>query len=115
VHEPRSRIAAGYPSLPTYDETRVSRLKGKIAYIAGAGGGYAAENVRVNAAAPGMIMTPRVAARERAGRVKELADRHLLGFGVPEHVAHMAVNLASDESRIVTGQVLSVDSGISIN
>jgi NAD(P)-dependent dehydrogenase (short-subunit alcohol dehydrogenase family) len=77
--------------------------------------GYAAENVRVNAIAPGMIMTSRVAARERAGRVKELADRHLLGFGVPEDVAHMAVYLASDESRIVTGQVLSVDSGVSIN
>jgi NAD(P)-dependent dehydrogenase (short-subunit alcohol dehydrogenase family) len=77
--------------------------------------GYTAENVRVNAAAPGMIMTPRVAARECAGRVEELSDRHLLGFGVPEDVARMAVNLASDESWIVTGQLLSVDSGISIS
>jgi NAD(P)-dependent dehydrogenase (short-subunit alcohol dehydrogenase family) len=77
--------------------------------------GFSAENVRINAIAPGMIMTPRIAGRERTGRVKELADRHMLGFGEPEDVAHMAVYLASDESRIVTGQVMSVDSGLSIN
>jgi NAD(P)-dependent dehydrogenase (short-subunit alcohol dehydrogenase family) len=76
---------------------------------------YGAERVRVNAIAPGIIMTPRVAGRERTGRVKELADRHLLGVGKPEDVAHMAVYLASDEARIVTGQVLSVDSGVTID
>lgn len=76
---------------------------------------YGADKVRVNAIAPGMILTPRVAGRERAGRVEQLADRHLLGTGVPEDVAHMAVYLASDESRIVTGQVLSVDSGVTID
>ncbi|MER8073021.1 SDR family oxidoreductase [Streptomyces sp. NPDC094034] len=77
--------------------------------------GYGADKIRVNAIAPGMVMTPRVARRERIGRVKELAERHLLGIGVPEDVAHMAVYLASDESRIVTGQVLSVDSGVTID
>ena len=29
-------------------------------------------------------------------------------------IAHMAVYLASDESRITTGQILSVDSGVTI-
>lgn len=77
--------------------------------------GYGAEGVRVNAIAPGMIMTPRVAGRERSGRIAQIADRHVLGIGTPLDIAHMAVFLASDESRLVTGQVLSVDSGVTIS
>ena len=37
-----------------------------------------------------------------------------LGLGQPIHVANMAVYLASDESEITTGQILSVDSGVTI-
>jgi NAD(P)-dependent dehydrogenase (short-subunit alcohol dehydrogenase family) len=39
---------------------------------------------------------------------------HLLGFGLPIHIADMAVYLASDEAASTTGQVLSVDSGATI-
>ena len=44
-----------------------------------------------------------------------LADSHLLGLGEPDDVASMAIYLASDESRMVTGQVLPVDSGVTIS
>jgi enoyl-[acyl-carrier-protein] reductase (NADH) len=30
-------------------------------------------------------------------------------------MAHLAVYLASDESRVVTGQIMSVDSGVTIH
>lgn len=46
--------------------------------------------------------------------IGKLASSHLLGFGQPIHVANMAVYLASDEAEITTGQILSVESGVTI-
>jgi len=43
-----------------------------------------------------------------------LADSHLLGLIEPDDIASMALDLASDESSMVTGQVLPVDSGLTI-
>jgi enoyl-[acyl-carrier-protein] reductase (NADH) len=45
----------------------------------------------------------------------KLADSHLVGLIEPEDIANMAVFLASDESRMVTGQVYPVDSGVTIS
>jgi NAD(P)-dependent dehydrogenase (short-subunit alcohol dehydrogenase family) len=45
---------------------------------------------------------------------EDLAATHLLGLGQPIHIANMAVYLASDESVITTGQVIPVDSGVTI-
>jgi NAD(P)-dependent dehydrogenase (short-subunit alcohol dehydrogenase family) len=76
---------------------------------------YAPHKIRVNAIAPGITRTPRV---ERLlaedGVTARLAQGYLLGICEPIDIAHMALYLASDESRLVTGQVLSVDSGASI-
>ncbi len=74
---------------------------------------YARYNIRVNCICPGIIVT------ERIGKRLELAPQnfavirpfHLLGFGKPIDVAYAALYFASDESRIVTGAVLPVDSG----
>jgi NAD(P)-dependent dehydrogenase (short-subunit alcohol dehydrogenase family) len=76
---------------------------------------YATHSVRVNAIAPGITLSPRVRAFAESTLFRELAARHLLGVGEPADIAHMAVYLASEESRIVTGQVLSVDSGLTIH
>ena len=58
-------------------------------------------------------------ARAQAGgrqcRPDKLADSHLLGLIEPEDIANMALFLASDESRMVTGQVYPVDSGVTIS
>lgn len=77
---------------------------------------YAPDKIRVNAIAPGLVLTPRVetlmAEREE---LRRLAKQHLLGPCRPNDIAEMAVYLGSDESRVVTGQVLSVDSGVTIS
>jgi NAD(P)-dependent dehydrogenase (short-subunit alcohol dehydrogenase family) len=44
----------------------------------------------------------------------KLAAGHLLGIGLPVHMANTAVFLASDEAEITTGQILVVDSGATI-
>lgn len=77
---------------------------------------YAAHKVRVNAIAPSATMTERVR-RLVAGNaaLTRLADSHLLGLIEPEDIAGMALYLAGDESRMVTGQVLPVDSGVTIS
>jgi NAD(P)-dependent dehydrogenase (short-subunit alcohol dehydrogenase family) len=76
---------------------------------------YAAHKIRVNAIAPGVVLTERVKKlMEGAKDIEKLAQTHLLGLGMPAHMADMAVYLASDESVITTGQVLSVDSGATI-
>ena len=77
---------------------------------------YAPQRVRVNAIAPSATMTERVK-KLIAGNaaLTRLADSHLLGLIEPEDIAGMALYLASDESRMVTGQVLPVDSGVTIS
>jgi NAD(P)-dependent dehydrogenase (short-subunit alcohol dehydrogenase family) len=76
---------------------------------------YAPQKIRVNAIAPGVVLTERVKKLMKDAKdIEKLAATHLLGLGMPSHMADMAVYLASDESVITTGQILSVDSGVSI-
>jgi len=77
---------------------------------------YAPQRVRVNAIAPSATMTERVK-KLIAGNtaLTRLADSHLLGLIEPADIATTVLYLASDESRKVTGQVLPVDSGVTIS
>jgi len=77
---------------------------------------YAQQKVRVNAIAPSATMTERVKTLIAGNAaLTRLADSHLLGLIEPDDIASMALYLASDESRMVTGQVLPVDSGVTIS
>ena len=72
---------------------------------------WAAHNIRVNAIAPGVILTERVKALLRED--DPIYQKSLLGASEPEDVAQMALYLASDELRRVTGAILPIDSGAS--
>jgi NAD(P)-dependent dehydrogenase (short-subunit alcohol dehydrogenase family) len=77
---------------------------------------YAPQGVRVNAIAPSATMTDRVKALVAGNaNLQKLADSHLLGLIEPGDIANCALYLASDESRMVTGQVMPVDSGVTIS
>ena len=72
---------------------------------------WAEKNIRVNAIAPGVILTERVKALLRED--DPIFKKSLLGASTPEDVAQMALYLASDEARKVTGAILPMDSGAS--
>ena len=77
---------------------------------------FAPQRVRVNALAPSATLTGRVRRlMEGNAAVTKLAQSHLLGLIEPEDVANAALYLASDEARVVTGQILPVDSGVTIS
>jgi NAD(P)-dependent dehydrogenase (short-subunit alcohol dehydrogenase family) len=77
---------------------------------------FAARKVRVNAIAPSLTLTER-ARRLMSGNatLAGMAKSQLLGLIEPEDIANMALFLASDESRMVTGQICPVDSGVTIS
>ncbi len=76
---------------------------------------YAAHKIRVNAIAPSVTLSDRVKKLlEGSKDIERLGSQHLLGLGLPIHMADMAVYLASDEAAITTGQIMVVDSGATI-
>ncbi|MCE7793323.1 3-oxoacyl-ACP reductase FabG [Salipaludibacillus sp. CUR1] len=71
-------------------------------------------NVRVNAVAPGFVLTPMT--EKMPDKVLDMMkDKSVLkDLGKPEDIANAYLFLASDEARFITGEVLSVDGGVVI-
>ncbi len=76
---------------------------------------HAADGIRVNAVAPGMVYTPMVYARGMSEELREARkNRSLLKTeGSGWDVGNAVLYLASEEARWVTGIVLPVDAGAS--
>lgn len=74
----------------------------------------ASRNITVNAIAPGFIETDMSAPiRAKAGDlIKKFIP--MKRVGTPEDIARVAVFLASEDSAYLTGQVLTVDGGLSL-
>ena len=82
---------------------------------------YGPNNIRINAIAPGAIMTPmnekRLAAEsDNPDALKALWDSwHALDrMGRPEEVADLIVFLASDDSTFITGSIIKIDGGMTV-
>jgi NAD(P)-dependent dehydrogenase (short-subunit alcohol dehydrogenase family) len=84
-------------------------------------GAFVKHNVRVNAICAGRILTERITSRygtpDRAGPVVDLQDaagrskEYPFWVGSPEDIARIALFLASDESRMITGASIPADGG----
>jgi NAD(P)-dependent dehydrogenase (short-subunit alcohol dehydrogenase family) len=79
---------------------------------------FGPHGIRTNAICPGPVETPLLmdwlVKDEEAKRIR-LARNPSGRFGKPEEIVHMAVYLASDESRWTNGASLVVDGGITVN
>ena len=82
-------------------------------------GTYAGHGIRVNAICAGRILTERIVKRygtpdqpkPDAQRASEQVKTYPFWVGQPEDVANIALFLASDESRMITGAAIPADGG----
>jgi 3-oxoacyl-[acyl-carrier protein] reductase len=72
----------------------------------------APKGIRVNAIAPGLIDTEMVRDVTAAWQERRVPQIRMGRIGTPEDVAGVALFLASDLARYVTGQVIGVDGGM---
>ena len=77
----------------------------------------AAQGIRVNAVAPGIVKTERFAELYEANgdKIDDRISRIALGrLGTPEDIANACSFLASNRSSYISGQILGVDGCASI-
>jgi NAD(P)-dependent dehydrogenase (short-subunit alcohol dehydrogenase family) len=69
------------------------------------------QNIRCNSVAPGVVLTE--ALSRTVPGLAEIIKRHILTpeFGVPDDIAALVAFLASDESRYITGENISISGG----
>ena len=81
---------------------------------------FVKQNIRCNTIAPGTVHTPSWEDRVKASKdpvqaKKDFIARQPMGrLGTPEEIAAIAIYLASDESTFATGNIFSVDGGMTI-
>jgi NAD(P)-dependent dehydrogenase (short-subunit alcohol dehydrogenase family) len=79
---------------------------------------FGPQGIRTNAICPGPVETPLLMdwlVKDEAAKQLRLARNPTGRFGKPEEIVHMAIYLASDESRWTNGASLVVDGGITVN
>jgi len=74
----------------------------------------ASRGITVNAVAPGFIDTPMTQVLPEDRRQALAANIPLGYLGTPKDIAETVAFLASEEARYITGQVITVDGGISL-
>lgn len=102
----------------------VAAKGGIISFTKALAGEYAKHGIRANAICPGAIMTDRVrqrfgddpdtpAATPRTQFIKSQQAKYPFSVGEPEDIASVALFLASDASRMITGAIIPADGGLS--
>ena len=74
---------------------------------------FAAKGVRINAVAPGPVLTPLLLRGWNNDPAKASDRVPMRRIGQPEEIAHVVCWLCSDESSFVTGHIMPVDGGMS--
>ena len=72
---------------------------------------HGSQNIRCNSIAPGVVLTE--ALDKTVPGLKDIIKRHILTpeFGTPDDIAALVAFLASDESRYITGENISISGG----
>ncbi|HIK87818.1 MAG TPA: SDR family oxidoreductase [Alphaproteobacteria bacterium] len=102
----------GSPMSPGYTASKT----GLVGLTKSLANGWSEHHVRVNAIAPGYIVTKLTKPlREVDEQREKITDRIAIKkWGVPEDIAGAAVYLASDRASYTTGTTITVDGGYSI-
>lgn len=108
-------VLAEHPSPEMFATHAYASAKGAIAsFVKTTASYYASHRIRVNAIAPGLVMTPMAARAAGDPEIVAYVERKQpLASGLldPGAVAEIAVFLLSDASSQITGQVIDVDGG----
>ena len=99
----------GFPGRDAYSAAK----GGVVALTRSVASGFVKANIRVNAIAPGAVATERVVAMIPDVTLAFSAAEGVPQLARPDDIANACVFLASDESSFLTGQVLSIDGGLS--
>lgn len=81
---------------------------------------FIGDGIRCNAISPGTVDSPSLADRMKsqgdleAARAAFIARQPMGRIGTPEEIAEVAVMLASDEARFMTGSNIIIDGGMSL-
>lgn len=107
-------MSSGAALRGTFSGHAYTAAKGAIVSLTRAlAGEYAAAGVRVNAICAGRIRTARILQNRDAGSAlsAEFAARYPNREGDPIDIAHIAVFLTSNESRMITGEAIAANGG----
>jgi NAD(P)-dependent dehydrogenase (short-subunit alcohol dehydrogenase family) len=76
---------------------------------------FAKSRVRINAIAPGLVMTPMMTQQTSLtpDQIKEQEKKYPLGYGKPDDISNLIHFLISDSSGWITGTTITIDGGYS--
>jgi NAD(P)-dependent dehydrogenase (short-subunit alcohol dehydrogenase family) len=121
-YEIPAMLASGGGAIVNMSSTAgLSGVQGMSGYVAGKHGiagltksaalDYAAQGVRVNAIAPGPILTHRLSSLPEEYRAPVAAAVPMRRIGRPEEVGALAAWLCSEQASFLTGAVIPLDGG----